>query len=46
MTMPCSLGLDDVESMALSPHFFELITKTQILATLVEPRCRNCIDKL
>ena len=32
--MSCSLGLDDVESMALSPHFFEPVTTASILVTL------------
>ena len=34
MTIADPLGLDDVESMALSPHFFEPITTAPILVTL------------
>jgi len=33
-TIADALGLDDVESMALSPHFFEPITTAPILVTL------------
>jgi arylformamidase len=33
-TIADALGLDDVESMALSPHFFEPVTKAPILVTL------------
>ena len=33
-TIADALGLDDAESMALSPHFFEPITTAPILVTL------------
>ena len=34
ITISDALGLDDVESMDLSPHFFEPITTAPILVTL------------
>ena len=34
MTMADAHALDDVENIALSPHFFEPITRAPILVTL------------